>query len=232
MPRPSRYAESALWLLAPLFWLQGRWVRWRTPQLPEAPGPRLGSQGEGSALSLLILGDSAAAGVGIPHRNHTLVGHLVNQLACQHRVQWQLLAQSGLTTEQALPMLAQVQTPPDLVIVSLGVNDILSVRSARRWQVTLSELIQSLQQQGQPKILLTALPPMERFPRLPWPLNAWLGMRCRGYNRALVQLIQQHNGVRLLTIPDLDADLAPDQFHPGPNTHRLWADAALLHCSS
>jgi hypothetical protein len=51
--------------LAPVLLLQGLRVRLVTPRLPEPPGPRAGSAGQGPALRLLIAGDSAAAGVGV-----------------------------------------------------------------------------------------------------------------------------------------------------------------------
>ncbi len=51
--------------LAPLLLWQGRHVRRVTPRLPEAAGPRAGTTGHGPPLRLLVLGDSAAAGVGV-----------------------------------------------------------------------------------------------------------------------------------------------------------------------
>jgi hypothetical protein len=52
--------------LGPLLLLQGRHVRRVTPRLAEAVGPRDGTAGNGPPLRLLIVGDSAAAGVGVP----------------------------------------------------------------------------------------------------------------------------------------------------------------------
>ena len=48
----------------PLLLLQAIWVRLRTIKLPEAQGQRTGVCGQGEPLTLLVLGDSAAAGVG------------------------------------------------------------------------------------------------------------------------------------------------------------------------
>ena len=54
-------------LLAPLIVPQGLWVRATIPLLQEPPGERQGTSGDGPPLRLLILGDSAAAGVGTSH---------------------------------------------------------------------------------------------------------------------------------------------------------------------
>ncbi len=67
--------------LGPLLLLQGRHVRRVTPVLPEPPGPRQGRSGAGPALRLLILGDSAAAGVGASTQGEALSGQLVQTLA-------------------------------------------------------------------------------------------------------------------------------------------------------
>ena len=51
----ERWLHGALTLsLAPLLLVQGRWVRRRTPLLPEPPGPRAGVIGQGPVLRLLI----------------------------------------------------------------------------------------------------------------------------------------------------------------------------------
>ena len=48
-------------LLGPILLLQAVWVRRRTPVLPEPPGERSGSRGDGPYLKLAVIGDSAAA---------------------------------------------------------------------------------------------------------------------------------------------------------------------------
>jgi len=56
---------TAMVVLSPLLVCQGIYVRRVTPKLPEADGPRSGEAGSGALLRLLVLGDSAAAGVGV-----------------------------------------------------------------------------------------------------------------------------------------------------------------------
>ena len=70
----ERWLHGALTLsLAPLLLVQGRWVRRRTPLLPEPPGPRAGVIGQGPVLRLLIVGDSSAAGVGVAHQAQQVI---------------------------------------------------------------------------------------------------------------------------------------------------------------
>ena len=91
--------------LAPVLVIQGRWVRSRVPKLPEPPGDREGETGSGRRLRLLIVGDSAAAGVGAPHQDEALLGQTVARLAPRFRVAWNLQAESGATTKDALSRL-------------------------------------------------------------------------------------------------------------------------------
>lgn len=67
-------------LLGPLLLWQGRRVRATALRLPEAAGPRTA---EGSALRLLIVGDSSAAGVGAAHQDEALAGRLAQALAAR-----------------------------------------------------------------------------------------------------------------------------------------------------
>lgn len=54
--------------LATILVVQEKQVKGNTPRLPEAGRPRKGVRGDrGKQIRLLILGDSAAAGVGVDH---------------------------------------------------------------------------------------------------------------------------------------------------------------------
>ncbi|HMY01436.1 MAG TPA: SGNH/GDSL hydrolase family protein, partial [Agitococcus sp.] len=93
--------------LAPLLVVQGWYVKRITPRLPEAEGARQGITGQGQRLRLLVVGDSAAAGVGAVHQREALVGQLTAELAAQFEVSWLLIAKTGFTTADLLAHLAQ-----------------------------------------------------------------------------------------------------------------------------
>ena len=89
----------AIATLAPLLLWQGRRVRRVTPRLPEPAGPRAGVAGQGAPLRLLVLGDSAAAGVGVARQRDALTGRLLAELSPRHTVHWRLLAHTGEVLE-------------------------------------------------------------------------------------------------------------------------------------
>ena len=68
--------------LAPLLFWQGRRVRAEVPRLPEPEGERSGIAGTGAVLRVLVVGDSAAAGVGAATQAEALSGGLISSLRC------------------------------------------------------------------------------------------------------------------------------------------------------
>lgn len=214
-------------LLSPLLLLQGRWTRARTPRLPEAGGAREGTAGSGALLRLLILGDSAAAGVGAVDQRDALAGQLVAQLADRYTVRWKLSAATGNKTSTVLAGLPTAgQETFDVAVVSLGVNDVTGGISLNTFEQQQQTLLRELQQRfGVRHTVLSALPPMHLFPALPQPLRWVLGQRAKQFSEVLRRLSQQIERCSLCDV-DTSGDrsmMAADGFHPGPPVYARWA---------
>jgi lysophospholipase L1-like esterase len=228
-----RTAERYLWLglLGPLLWLQGKHVRRVTPRLPEPPGARHGVVGQGPLLRLLIAGDSAAAGVGADTVAAAMSGQLLQRLSPHYRLAWRVLASTGLDSPGLHRLLEQ--TPEhrfDVVVLSVGVNDVTSLRSSAdwlRWQNRLAELIG---QRFKPVWLIhSAVPPMHAFTALPQPLRWFFGRWAGDFNQQLAASLGSalpDHPKRTLHWPFQQAapdGLASDGFHPGPLGYAAWA---------
>jgi len=213
--------------LGPLLLLQGRHVRRVTPRLAEALGPREGTAGNGPPLRLLIVGDSAAAGVGVPVQGRALSGQLVAALAATHRVTWRLIARTGWTTRNLLAHIAAEPAAPfDVALTSLGVNETTSGVPPARWLREQAALVTLLSQRfGAAYVLLSAVPPMGRFPALPQPLRGYLGMRARRLDTALAHWAASRDDCEHLpfAFPLEPGMMASDGFHPGETGCALWA---------
>ncbi|WP_229380949.1 MULTISPECIES: SGNH/GDSL hydrolase family protein [Shewanella] len=230
-------------------------MRKNIPILAEATGGRSGRLGEGRPLSLLVVGDSAAAGVGVETQDDALSGCLTRELAQKYCVDWSLVAKSGNTTADLIETLqgrpfqtdslsvgslpAKVlddnwldkRSAPDIdvVLVSLGVNDLLSPIGESHWIAQQVRLIKLLKSKFSAKhILMTAVPPMHCFPALPQPLRWFLGLRASEFNRKLVSLIELESECELVIIPlmPIASDMASDGFHPSAKVYRLWGGTA------
>lgn len=217
----------AKFALAPILLGQGIYVRRVTPKLPEPVGARAGNAGQGKPLRVLIVGDSAAAGVGVAHQNEALSGQLAAALATQYQVSWQLIAQTGLTTLELMQQLRQLPAQSfDIAITSLGVNDVTSQVKPKHWLQHQQQLISLLfNKYGVQKILLSSVPPMHHFSALPHPLRWYLGQRAQSLNSLLKQAVQQReNCVFVATQFEKNSRLlAVDGFHPSSHAYTVWA---------
>jgi lysophospholipase L1-like esterase len=226
---------AAKLLLSPLLVVQALATRARMPRLPEAAGERAGTVGEGRALRLLIAGDSSAAGVGVARQEESLAGLLAAQLAARLpvQVQWQLLAQSGLTSAQTLEAVHAAELPHfDIAVVVSGVNDVVdqvpSMRAVARREALANTLRNKL---GVAHVVFAPLPPVHLFPGLPQPLRWVAGSDARRHDRALADWAATRSDV---SRPEIELPLNPgvmasDGFHPGAPVYRQCAHAIALH---
>ncbi|HQY46539.1 MAG TPA: SGNH/GDSL hydrolase family protein [Usitatibacteraceae bacterium] len=220
----------AKWTLGPLLLAQGRRVRRTTPVLPEPPGPREGEAGEGPLLRLLVLGDSAGAGVGAGSQEEALTGRIVAGLRGRFRVHYRLVARTGATTASTIRNLERAEPfAVDAAVTSLGVNDVTGDVSVARFLELQARLHALLRERfGARLILASGIPPMHRFPALPQPLRWYLGARARELDRALAAALPDSHGAEYLAVAgELDtAHMAADGFHPGPAVYAAWGEAA------
>ncbi|MCG8611915.1 MAG: SGNH/GDSL hydrolase family protein [Pseudomonadales bacterium] len=227
-------------VLGPVLLGQGIYTRIKTPKLAEPDGPRAGQAGTGSPLRVLILGDSAAAGVGVQRQDDALSGHVVRNLSSDFCVSWQLLARSGLNTGEvktllfntletnslepstlASPMLERF----DVAVLSVGVNDVTGRATDQAWLDQVQSLLETLETTFNVRhVVLAPVPPMHAFPALPQPLRWWLGRRAQQFNAGLTRLVNNNPACTLLP-GDFPLDplmMAEDGFHPGLPIYRLW----------
>ncbi|WP_341890019.1 SGNH/GDSL hydrolase family protein [Variovorax sp. YR752] len=221
--------------LAPLLVAQALNTKRRAPVLPEADGPREGRVGEGERLSLLIVGDSSAAGVGVRTQHDALAGHLTRTLAqaAQRSVHWQLLAKSGITTAQALELVRQTRpTPADIAVAVLGVNDVIDQVPSHRAVQQRAALADWLRESaGVRHVVFAPLPPVHRFPLLPQPLRRVMGDDARRHDQAMARWATTRDDVSHVPIPlSLGPEhMADDGFHPGEPVYRACGEALAAY---
>lgn len=215
-------------LLGPVILAQGLAVRARVPKLPEPPGERRGQQGSGPPLKLLIIGDSAAAGVGARHQDEALLGQLVSRLSPRYLVSWDLQAKTGDTTAAALARLdAMAPRHFDVAVTSLGVNDVTKMVRLGDWLRQQTLLRSVLKKKfGVDRLIISGLPPMHAFPALPQPLRWHIGSRATEFNRALRKNLAADDETTFVDVRfTSDTTLmSHDGFHPGPDVYARWSE--------
>ena len=223
--------------LLPSLLIQGYFVKKNTLRLPEATGQRKGTTDNGKkALSILIIGDSAAAGVGVEHQQDALLGSLLHELQHDFDLCYQLEAKTGDTTLQVLERTQALDNKAfDIVVTSVGVNDVTKLISPQKWIQQQQRFYAEIERKFTPKMLLvTGVPPMNLFPALPNPLGWLFGQYSDAMNKELAkfienkQLLQNKVNYQLMQFDlahfkTLNLRMAEDGFHPSKEIYQVWA---------
>lgn len=229
---------AAKLLLSPMLVAQAMATRARMPRLPEAAGARDGEVGRGPRLRLVILGDSSAAGVGVAEQSQSLAGYLPKALAQQAgvRVQWRLVARSGLTSAQCLEHIASSESfAADVAVVVLGVNDVVDQIPSQRAIAARDAIANRLRNaHGVAHVVFAPLPPVQHFPALPQPLRWVAGQDAKRHDDAVAEWARTRSDVSHVPI-DLPLNrelMADDGFHPGEPVYRICGIALAEHIAT
>ena len=249
--------------LAPVYLYQGHKIKRDTVRLPEPNGERHGQvqldnpagnlpntlkDNRQQTLNLMIVGDSAAAGVGSQTQQEALVGNLIPILTEQpiiqttfNKLNWSLQATTGHTSFDILRRLYVLPAPSqpiDVMVLSVGVNDTTSSVSVDKWQQQIENIITIVQRKfGVREMIFLSLPPMAQMPAIPAPLNNFVGAKASILDNTLQQVCAAHDGVTYMatdfarmidehsngTPIDIRVMFASDGFHPSSLMYGYWA---------
>ena len=220
-------------LLGPILLAQGKYVRATIEMLDEPPGLRQGVVGQGPEIGLLIVGDSAAAGVGCSHQDEALLGQILTRLTPHYTVNYCLQATTGHNSADCLHNLQTLEPKQyDVVLTSLGVNDVTSGCSLKSFEQRQRNLVSLAQNKfGAKQVILSGLPPVGNFPALPNPLRWYLGAQAKRFDRVVEKITLEPSLSSSLDYIKFEFDgdtsvIATDGFHPGPKVYSLWAELA------
>jgi lysophospholipase L1-like esterase len=178
----------------------------------------------------MVLGDSAAAGVGVEYQSQAVSGQICAHLRSELTVHWELIARSRATTFETIQRLEKIPSKKiDAVVTSLGVNDVTSGLSVKKWRKYQHALFQLLQRKFFVSVIIfSPIPPIHAFPLLPQPLRWYLGNQAKRFNRIIKTWSNTRKDLIFLKI-DVANDqslMAADGFHPGPAFYAQWGKAA------
>ncbi|ATO20416.1 lipase [Acinetobacter sp. LoGeW2-3] len=221
--------KAATLALIPALVIQGNRVKKNTLRLPEPVGDREGLIGQGKPLSILIVGDSAAAGVGVDHQEEALTGAILSQLQQDYQIRWKLQAKTGDTTSKVIRVLEEIPAEHyDVVVTSVGVNDVTKLMPADVWIKKQQKLYSAIETRFSPEMIIAAgVPPMNMFPALPNPL-AWLfGRYAKAMNCELEKFVSKKANMQWIEYDikqyrALNLEMAKDGFHPSKEVYTLW----------
>lgn len=221
-----------LFLLAPVLLVQARRTARKTPRLAPAKGEEHGSTGGPEPqFRVVVIGESTAVGVGASEHAKALPGFLAEALAERlHRdAAWTVSGESGATARRIARKIVPALDPPfpDLVVVTVGINDLIQMRRLTQWADDVTHLIATLHlRYAHAMVVVAGMPPVHLFPAIPQPLRSVLGARARTMDRITSEVARANGAVHVPMDEDMARDrrlFASDGFHPSPAGYRAWA---------
>jgi lysophospholipase L1-like esterase len=218
--------RAAYWALLPLIVPQGLMLRRNAPRFPPAAGPHAGRVGSGKSLKLLAIGDSIIAGVGAPTVGQALPGQVAKALTRRlgREIHWHATGRIGLDAREVkrdlLPSIPQHAF--DAMVVSVGVNDVTSLKHSWRWRAELTALLDALQAHSPHAVIaLMGVPPLGSFPLLRPPLRTVLGLRATMFDAIASEIAAPRERVVHIAL-DMDArpeKFSADGYHPSAESY-------------
>jgi lysophospholipase L1-like esterase len=196
-------SRAAAFVLSPIVLPQALWLLRRTPALPDAAGERRGGSGD---RLLRVVGDSTAVGAGVASLDEALPARLASRLG----MRWEVAGRSGWTAPQVLrDFAAETAAPADLLVLLVGWNDALRLRSPRAFAGALDALLASANAE---RVVVVGPPAFERYAAIPQPARAAFGASAAGVRARSVATARERGA---LWVPGFDgAHVASDRFHP------------------
>ncbi len=224
----SLWRRLLFWSLLPISGVQGLRLRRSARRLPPPPAKLSGAFGQGPLIHLLALGDSIIAGVGAQRQEQTLplqFGQALSSRLGLH-VEWHVQGENGMNLAGLLVCLSSLGSdqPADIILVSIGVNDVTGLSTTGRWRRQLQLLVRLIRSRWPEALVVFAgLPPMGQFPLPPQPLRFSLGLRAATFDLIAKNVLARQS--RMLHIPteiSSGQDFCEDGFHPSAEAYAIW----------
>jgi len=199
------------------------------------------SMGRTSAptLRLVLLGDSAAIGVGVEWLSDTVGGQLARLLAdgtAEVGERHVLLSSVGVAGSRSADLATQVARAllgdrPDVAVILIGAHDATSLRSPEESAAQLGQAVRRLRDAGV-RVVVGTCPDLGALRAIAPPLRQVAGMFGRRMAKAQARAVREAGGVAVDlaeetgTVFRADAGtLCYDGFHPSADGYRVWAHA-------
>lgn len=196
---------------------------------PERKVRRFGNSN--NKIKYMVMGDSTGAGQGADYEKGIAV-RTAEHLARTYSVNLLNASVSGAKVKDILnDQIKEVKKyKPDVILVSIGANDVTGLTLPQQLQSQLDEMVDELIETNcNMKIVLTASPDMGSPPRLPQPLRFVEGIFSKFANSTFYSIIEENN-LTLAPIAEETGDIfrkdatlfSQDQFHPNEQGYAVW----------
>ena len=185
-------------------------------------------------LRVAVLGDSSVTAPGVSGPEDIWVSVICQRLATHRHVVLRSFAVGGSMAHDVLTeqMEEAVRFDPDLILLSVGANDVIKGVSRRRFAVNLDHLVAGLAATGA-TVVQSGVGVMGSVPRLFPPLSTLMSRRAERFDRVHWEVAAAHGTYVVDQRSDdprvwfRDRTLwADDLFHVSAAGHARWAETA------
>jgi len=228
--------------LLPILFVQGKKIKKTTPRLLEAQHPEgFIDKNSKEKLSIIAIGESTIAGVGVDFHKDGFMGTLAKEIALQKQtsVSWKVYAKSGYTAKLVRErLLSKIkESKVNLIIIGLGGNDAFTLNSPKKWNKEMNLLIQTLNKKfPETPIYFTNMPPIKEFPAFTKTIKFVVGNLVEILGKCLNKEVNKYPNVyynnEVITLKGwqkkfkIEGEVSSffsDGVHPSKITYQVWA---------
>ncbi|EFL87787.1 SGNH/GDSL hydrolase family protein [Ahrensia sp. R2A130] len=224
-------AKFLSWLLFLPYVAQGIWVRSRSLRLSPAAGPRSGVYGSGKpAVSILTVGDSSGAAVGIEHTDGSIGAQIARKWHERRNetAHWHISGHNSAVASELRDYVVPNLEPVDYthIFIMLGTNDMKNWHTTGRWKRDFGSLLYALRTRfPESKIYWHQAIDISTAPALPAFLGWVMNLRVGLFNRIGAQLCVERGVVCIPPLPVEDpSGFCRDGFHANELGYDYWSD--------